>query len=163
MIRRIFLSLPFVGFLFKAPNKVVANAVIPKTSKEEPLFWEKLPTCNEPNSIWNRLTDELKADIENQVLEWLEIGESPNLDLYLRNESGSDAGLMVFVLSEINIRNCINEWDVWRIATASNCPKIFSRKIKTIGSNSATIDVNFSLPSNEVKSFLWDWSKKQKS
>jgi len=71
--------------------------------------------------------------------------------------------LMVFVLSEINIRNCINEWDVWRIATASNCPKIFSRKIKTIGSNSATIDVNFSLPSNEVKSFLWDWSKKQKS
>jgi hypothetical protein len=146
MIRRFFLSLPFAG-LFCRGSGAAGSSVT------SPVFWERVPSCSGPDSLWGRLSDGLRADIEGRVSEWLEFGSSPNLDFYLYGDDGSSIGLMVFALSEINVRTCVNCWDVWRIATASDCPRIFSRRVKCIGSNSVGSD--FSLPVNEVKSFLW--------
>lgn len=121
-----------------------------KTSKEIE-FWEREYKNN--NSIC--FTLECKKNIEENVLNWLKRDEADSVfQVDLFDHSGKHVDFMLWSRSEIYIKECVNEWCVWRIATCCSYDKMISYKVKTVGTNHLSPDLKLV---NEVRS--QDYSK----
>lgn len=118
----------------------------PEAPKHE--FWES----TRKSKLYKNLGDNIKQQIEAEVLDWLQKDDGPTHSVTFHNEAGILVDQTMFVRSVINLRTGANTWDVWQIATSSDWPHILSYKVKSIGSNTA--DDDFNLP-NDVKSCIW--------
>lgn len=87
-------------------------------------------------------------DIEKKVLEWLHKDDADSVITFtLKDKENGFSDLINFSRSEIFIKSCLNQWQVWRIATSCNYPEMISYKVKTIGLND--YDANDIMP-NEI-------------
>lgn len=141
MFRRDFLSLSMFSFLgFGKSNKVEEKDELINSPK----FWEH--PCQD---VSKHFTPECMADVEKQVVKWLETSSEPFVFFSAKERSFySD---LIFWRSEINIKSCYNVWEVWHIATCRGYPKILSSKVKEVGTNEVNaVDNGFVMP-NEIR------------
>lgn len=101
--------------------------------------------------------DELIAYIDKTINEWM-LDDSQDSLITLSFKGGENYSILNFDRSEIYIKTAANQWEVWKIATSPDYPKMFSVKIKTVGSN--LISDDFIMP-NEIRSQGYSGEKNQ--
>lgn len=114
-------------------------------SKPDITFWES-QYCNSTRDFNIENMTEFEAD----VMEWLKDDNAEStMFVNLKTADGGFAGFVYVERYNINIRVCLNVWEVWRIAKCSYTDKLLSHRIKRIGTNE-NIEYEYELP-NEVK------------
>lgn len=143
MFRRDFLSSSMFGFL----SFGIFNTTR-KGQKDTSGFWEKPANGKEHDYSVHVL-----RNIEKRVVEWLEFSKesSYTITLYSNYYESQITKEITFWRSEVNIKSCYNVWEVWHIATCQGYPKIFSFKVKEVGTNdTSVVDNGFVMP-NEIR------------
>lgn len=95
------------------------------------------------------ISDLLKTEIENGVIDWLNNKATSDLMVSLTDRNGEISDTLTFTRALVNLKTALNEWDVYHIATCPRWPRILSSNIKNrITRNAFCGEV---LP-NEIKS-----------
>lgn len=131
--------------------EITISASIPKNKFYKGIeFWEQeawIQLCKfSPES-----EDQLRKTIEDKVLDWLKDDKADSVfEIRFFDKDGSPVffPMMLWSRSEIYIKECANQWGVWRIATCSSYEKMISYKVKSVGTNDYQPD--FRMP-NEVR------------
>jgi hypothetical protein len=98
------------------------------------------------------LEDDVRERIEEKVIDWLKDDKGdPTLEFgYLGKYEKNISSFMVWHRAEMYVKECMNVWSVWRMATCSGYKKMLSYKVKEIGTNEIIKNKEFKMP-NEIR------------
>lgn len=131
-------TMPAIAEVAKAPEPL--DTTKPVSTPKGSDWQERDPFDQHPGATWKKLSPELQAKVEEDVLNWLKTSKEAILEVWLKSAADETVGMLLFKRNEILVRTCANCWDVWYVATESSCPHMISYRAKELSNNAVDTD-----------------------